>query len=116
MKQNIWNFLKIGNHIADESRKISLKYFKRKLKVQSKDLEIFDPVTTADISIQKKINKIISINFPEHSVLGEEASIKKIINMSGVLILLMEQSHLFKDFLFGVHLFLYQEKKKLFSE
>ena len=77
MKQNIWNFLKIGNHIADESRKISLKYFKRKLKVQSKDLEIFDPVTTADISIQKKINKIISINFPEHSVLGEEASIKK---------------------------------------
>ena len=59
MKQNIKNFIKIGNHIADEARKISLKYFKKKLKVKSKDLEDFDPVTNADISIQKKTNKII---------------------------------------------------------
>ena len=77
MKENILNFVRIGNHIADEARKISLRYFKKKFKVQSKDLHDFDPVTIADISIQKKINKIISINFPEHSVLGEEASIKK---------------------------------------
>ena len=76
MKQNINNFLKIGNLVADESKKISLKYYKKKLKVQSKDSRIYDPVTIADINIQKKINKIISINFPEHSVLGEEASIK----------------------------------------
>ena len=76
MKQDIRNFLKIGNYLADESRKISLKYFKNKLKVQSKDVENFDPVTIVDISIQKKINKIISINFPKHSVLGEEASIQ----------------------------------------
>ena len=75
MKQDIHNFLKIGNYIADESRKISLRYFKKKLKVQSKDLENFDPVTIADIGIQKKINKIISINYPKHSVLGEEESI-----------------------------------------
>ena len=76
MKQDIRNFVKIGNYIADESRKISLKYFKNKLKVQSKDVKSFDPVTIADISIQKKINKIISINYPKHSVLGEEASIQ----------------------------------------
>ena len=76
MKQNILNFVKIGDHIANEARKISLKYFKKKLKVQSKDLNDFDPVTIADISIQKKINKIISINYPKHSVLGEEASIQ----------------------------------------
>ena len=75
MKQDIHNFLKIGNYIADESRKISLRYFKKKLKVQPKDLENFDPVTIADIGIQKKINKIISINYPKHSVLGEEESI-----------------------------------------
>ncbi len=74
MKQDIRSFVKIGNYIADESRKISLKYFKKKLKIQSKDMESFDPVTIADISIQKRINKIISINYPKHSVLGEEAS------------------------------------------
>ena len=77
MKENILNFVKIGNLVADEARKISLIYYKKKLKVQSKDLQDFDPVTIADISIQKKINKIISINFPNHSVLGEEASLKK---------------------------------------
>ena len=77
MKENILNFVKIGNRIADEARKISLIYYKKKLKVQSKDIQDFDPVTIADISIQKKINKIISINFPNHSVLGEEESIKK---------------------------------------
>ena len=57
MKQDIRNFLKIGNYIADESRKISLKYFKNKLKVQSKDVDNFDPVTIVDISIQKKLIK-----------------------------------------------------------
>ncbi len=77
MKQDILNFVKIGNHIADESRNISLSYFKKKLKVQSKDVKGFDPVTIADVNIQKKINKMISINFPDHSVIGEEASIKK---------------------------------------
>ena len=76
MKENILNFVEIGNHIADEARKISLRYFKKKFKVQSKDLHDFDPVTIADISIQKKINKIISVNFPNHSVLGEEESIE----------------------------------------
>ena len=55
MKQDIRNFLKIGNYIADEARKLSLKYFKNKLKIQSKDAKIFDPVTIADITIQKKI-------------------------------------------------------------
>ncbi len=76
MKKDIRNFVKIGNYIADESRKISLKYFKKKLKVYSKDSMNFDPVTIADTSIQKKINEIISITYPNHSVLGEEASIQ----------------------------------------
>ncbi len=77
MKTDIENFVKIGNYIANESRKISLKYFKKKLNIHSKQLKNFDPVTIADVSIQKKINEIISINYPKHSVLGEEASIQK---------------------------------------
>ena len=77
MIKDIKNFVKVGNHVADEARKISLKYFKKKLIIQSKDLRHFDPVTIADTTIQSKINKIISINFPDHSVLGEESSVEK---------------------------------------
>ncbi len=75
MKEGIHNFVKIGNHIADEARKISLKYFKKKLKIKSKNLEGFDPVTIADINVQKNINKIIKNYFPCHSILGEEESV-----------------------------------------
>ena len=76
--ENTSNFLKIANFAADEARKISLKYFKKKLKIQSKKEEEFDPVTIADIKVQRIINKIIKKNFPRHSILGEEASIKNV--------------------------------------
>ena len=76
MKKDILEFVKVGNKIADEARNISLKYFKKKLAIKSKNLESFDPVTIADINIQNKINKVISITFPKHSILGEEASIE----------------------------------------
>lgn len=78
MNNNISNFVKIGNFAADEARKISLKYFKKKLEIRSKDLDNFDPVTIADINVQNKINRIINKYFPEHSILGEENSIERI--------------------------------------
>ena len=78
MNNNINNFVKIGNFAADEARKISLKYFKKKLKIRSKDLNNFDPVTIADINVQNKINKIINKYFPKHSILGEESSIESV--------------------------------------
>ena len=78
MKENIRNFAIIGNNIADEARTISLKYFKKKLNIQSKDKKNFDTVTIADINVQKKINNIIKKHFPEHSILGEELSVKSI--------------------------------------
>ncbi|MDC3208227.1 hypothetical protein OBA27_00630 [Pelagibacteraceae bacterium] len=77
MKENIHNFVKIANNIADDARKISLKYFKKKLKIKSKDKKNFDPVTIADIKVQKKINETIKKYFPKHSILGEEASVDK---------------------------------------
>ncbi len=76
MKENIKNFIKVANFIADEARKISLYYFKKKLNIKSKSKIIFDPVTVADIKIQKEINKIINKYFPSHSILGEEESIE----------------------------------------
>ena len=78
MKESIRNFAKVANYIADDARKISLKYFKKKLKIKSKDKENFDPVTIADIKVQKKINETIKKCFPKHSILGEEASLENI--------------------------------------
>ena len=76
MKESIYNFVKVANYIADDARKISLNYFKKKLKIKSKDKNNFDPVTIADIKVQRKINETVKKYFPKHSILGEEASIK----------------------------------------
>ena len=75
MPEKISKLIKFSNFLADNARKISLKYFKKKLKIISKEKNIFDPVTIADITIQKKINKLISTRYPDHSILGEEESI-----------------------------------------
>ncbi len=78
MKESIHNFLKVANFMADEARKISMKYFKKQLIVRTKDLNSFDPVTIADTKVQSKINEIVKNYFPKHSILGEEASIETI--------------------------------------
>tara|TARA_Y100000768_G_scaffold333690_1_gene273865 strand:+ start:1074 stop:1874 length:801 start_codon:yes stop_codon:yes gene_type:complete len=75
MDKNIIKFVVFANFLADNARKISLKYFKKKLKITSKEKNIFDPVTIADITIQKKINKLINHRYPDHSILGEEESV-----------------------------------------
>ena len=75
MENNIKLFNLFANHLADEARKISMFYFKKKIKINNKSKKDFDPVTVADIGIQKKINKLIDKQFPSHSILGEEDSI-----------------------------------------
>ncbi|MBN43981.1 MAG: histidinol-phosphatase [Rhodobiaceae bacterium] len=74
MTENIDKLVKFSNFLADEARKISMKYFKKKINVLSKVKKEFDPVTIADINIQKKINKIIDDTYPSHSIIGEEES------------------------------------------
>jgi len=69
---NIKEFLNFGNLLADNSRKISLKYFKKKLNVSSKSKKQFNPVTIADTSIQRYINSSINRKYPDHSIIGEE--------------------------------------------
>ena len=78
MKECIHNFAKVANYIADDTRKISLNYFKKKLSIKSKDKKNFDPVTIADIKVQRKINQIIKKYFPTHSILGEEESVENV--------------------------------------
>ncbi len=77
MEKNIRFLNKFVNHLADEARKISLFYYKKKIKINSKNKNDFDPVTAADIGVQKRINTLINKQFPNHSVIGEESSIIK---------------------------------------
>ena len=77
MTNEILKFVEFSNLLADEARKISLFYFKKKIKVRNKIKNGFDPVSIADLKIQKKLNKLLSKNFPSHSILGEEESFIK---------------------------------------
>ena len=90
--------------LADEARQFLLNILKKKLKFIKKNKENgFDPVTIADIKIQKKLNRLILKYFPNHSIIGEEESfIKNSGLMNGALIQLMEQNLLFKVCRFGV--------------
>ena len=72
---NIREFLNFGNLLADNSRKISLKYFKKKLNVSSKSKKQFNPVTIADTSVQSYINGSINKKYPDHSIIGEESNL-----------------------------------------
>ena len=71
---NINEFLKFGNKLADNSRKISLNFFKKNIDIRSKSKSKFDPVTEADISTQNYINNSIKRKYPTHSIVGEENS------------------------------------------
>ena len=77
MSSEINNFVKFSFKLADTARQISLFYFKKKLKVINKNKNKFDPVTIADIKIQKELNKAILKTFPDHSIFGEEESFIK---------------------------------------
>ena len=77
MPENIIKFLKFSHYLADEARKVSLKYYKKDVSVVSKIEKGFDPVTIADIKIQKNLNKLLSKYYPSHSVIGEEESVIK---------------------------------------
>lgn len=77
MNTDIRKLHKFAIYLADEARNISLYHFKKRIDVKSKKIGSFDPVTIADINIQKKLHKIIEKYYPSHSMLGEEESIIK---------------------------------------
>ena len=64
MKKDTKKFLDFSNILADKARLISLKYFKKKLRIKNKKRNNFDPVTEADVKIQKKLNLIRCADWP----------------------------------------------------
>ena len=77
MKKDTKKFLDFSNILADRARLISLKYFKKKLRIKNKKRNNFDPVTEADVKIQKKLNRLILKYYPNHSIIGEEETFAK---------------------------------------
>ena len=77
MIKEILKYNKFANELANEARKISLKFFKKKLLIKNKLKNDFDPVTLADTKIQSHLNKLILKSYPSHSILGEEESFIK---------------------------------------
>ncbi|MDR2443054.1 MAG: inositol monophosphatase [Deltaproteobacteria bacterium] len=69
-KKQINSFLKVAINAATVGSDILLKGFGRKLKIKLKGPT--DPVTERDLKSEKAIRKIISKNFPDHSILAEE--------------------------------------------
>ena len=77
MIKEIIKYNKFANELANEARKISLKFFKKKLVIKNKLKNGFDPVTYVDTKIQSHLNKLILKSYPNHSILGEEESFIK---------------------------------------
>ncbi len=65
MAKDIKKFIDFSNILADKARLISLKYFKKKIEIKNKKKNSFDPVTIADVKIQKKLNNLIQKKLPK---------------------------------------------------
>ena len=63
-------FTSFANLLADESAKITLKYFRKTFTAENKEDKT--PVTIADKKAELKIRDMININYPKHGILGEE--------------------------------------------
>src|SRR3990167_2758131 len=62
--------LDVAIDAAKQAGDLALKYFKTQPKVSYKADK--SPVTRADIEAEKLIRKILSKNFPDHGIIGEE--------------------------------------------
>ena len=76
MISNLEELVTFSNHLADESEKIIKQFFRKSIKIESKEDE--SPVTIADKSVELKIRELIQNKYPNHGILGEEFEAKNI--------------------------------------
>lgn len=62
--------LEFATHLAREAGKVTLEYFGATLNVDRKSDR--SPVTVADQKAEERLRTLISTQFPEHGILGEE--------------------------------------------
>ena len=70
MVDNYNEFVEFANYLADESSKITNKYFRTKISIENKEDE--SPVTIADQETEMKIRELIMSKYASHGILGEE--------------------------------------------
>ena len=63
-------FISFANLLAEESSKITLKYFRQTFSTENKQDNT--PVTIADKNTEIKIRDLINKTYPKHGILGEE--------------------------------------------
>ena len=64
--------LKFANSLADEASRITMSYFLQDLEIVNKSDKGFDPVTIADKKTEEVIRSLITKEFPDHGIIGEE--------------------------------------------
>ena len=69
---DIPRLLDFADAMADAARAAILPYFRATHRISNKDAARFDPVTDADEAAERAMRAMISAEFPDHSVLGEE--------------------------------------------
>jgi myo-inositol-1(or 4)-monophosphatase len=66
-------WLESAHALADASGAAILPYFRKRLKIQNKaGAGAFDPVTAADKAAERAIRNMITAQFPDHGIIGEE--------------------------------------------
>jgi len=68
--QQLDTLIEFANYLADEAGKISTKYFRNQIDIETKSGEY--PVTIADREVELHLRSLILTHYPEHRIIGEE--------------------------------------------
>jgi myo-inositol-1(or 4)-monophosphatase len=66
------DFLATAHILADRAGAAILPHFRKAMKVENKEAEGFDPVTTADKAAERAMRKELARLHPDHTIVGEE--------------------------------------------
>ncbi len=70
-------WLAIAKKAALSGGNVAYHYFNKSLEIQKKKVSsVYDNFTLADVETENKIRDIISVEFPEHQIIGEEGGSK----------------------------------------
>lgn len=69
-RERLGEYLEFARELAREAGKVTLKYYRGRLDIESKSDE--SPVTIADRETERFIRSAIQARYPEHGILGEE--------------------------------------------
>ena len=68
--------------ILVRSGRISRKYFRSNIQINTKSKDVFDPVTIADREVEAYLRNQIEKKYPDHTIFGEEYGHKEGNNVS----------------------------------